>query len=197
MRKSSRRRSAADKSWRGGSCRPGLLDHLLDEERGLLQQAGGLFGERTEGSHTRSTPPPRASAANRQPLPGIAVLWTAVAATVLGLVYEINPSKTHYYPVCQFHALTGLNCPGCGMTRALYQLLHGHLLAALHLNALFTLALPCAAVVGARRWWARRTGRPVRALMWTPAWTWLLLSMIAAFGILRNIPFYPFTLLAP
>jgi hypothetical protein len=30
-----------------------------------------------------------------------------------------------------------------------------------------------------------------------PGWIWLLLVAIVAFGVLRNIPVYPFTLLAP
>ena len=45
--------------------------------------------------------------------------------------------------VCLFHPLTGLNCPGCGMTRSLYALLHGDFRLALKDNALF--------VAGARR----------------------------------------------
>jgi hypothetical protein len=30
-----------------------------------------------------------------------------------------------------------------------------------------------------------------------PVWIWTLLGVIVAFGVLRNIPIYPFTLLAP
>jgi len=30
-----------------------------------------------------------------------------------------------------------------------------------------------------------------------PRWIWALLAAIVAFGVLRNIPIYPFTLLAP
>ncbi len=35
-----------------------------------------------------------------------------------------------------------VDCPGCGATRALSALLHGHLLDAFRLNALFVLLLP-------------------------------------------------------
>src|ERR1039458_2298384 len=79
-------------------------------------------------------------------------VWFAVivlamaAAGIAGLVFFFNPAAYSFYPVCQFHRLTGLNCPGCGGTRALYALLHGHLATALRDNALLVGGL--AAVAG-------------------------------------------------
>ncbi len=58
---------------------------------------------------------------------------TAVAA------YAYQPGKTSY---CPFNAATGLYCPGCGATRALHALTHGDLVAALHNNMLFVIAIP-------------------------------------------------------
>ncbi len=40
------------------------------------------------------------------------------------------PSHGAGIPVCLFHALTGLPCPGCGLTRAFSSLLHGQVQAA-------------------------------------------------------------------
>jgi len=48
------------------------------------------------------------------------------------VLFLFDLAKHGFYPICLFHSLTGLNCPGCGATRAAYQLLHGHLLRALH-----------------------------------------------------------------
>ncbi|HEY2146552.1 MAG TPA: DUF2752 domain-containing protein, partial [Pirellulales bacterium] len=114
------------------------------------------------------------------------------------VLYLFDPADGGY-PVCPFHALTGLHCPGCGTLRAMHELLHGRIAAALAMNPLSTCAIPI--MIGApiwsiasRRWRpsARRAGR-----RWTVHPAWLLVTAIIAFGILRNVPVYPFTLLAP
>jgi len=113
-----------------------------------------------------------------------------LAMLVLGgvtLVFFFDPAQTPFYPQCAFHRLTGLNCPGCGATRGLYALLHGHWRQAWQDNALFLLTLAALSVRGA--WlgllWARQ--RPVPSLI--PTWSlipWLLLAMV--FGVVRNLP---------
>src|SRR5260221_3190326 len=78
------------------------------------------------------------------------VVLGATAIGVGAMVFFFNPSTHGFYPVCLFHALTGLNCPGCGMTRALYALLHGNFLLALQDNALFMASLSALAIWSAR-----------------------------------------------
>jgi hypothetical protein len=45
--------------------------------------------------------------------------------------------------LCPFHRFFGLNCPGCGMTRAFWQLAHFHINQALRYNGFSLLFLPC------------------------------------------------------
>lgn len=54
---------------------------------------------------------------------------TVACLTVAGLLllYLFNPSEVKIFPVCLFKYMTGLPCPGCGMQRAIHQLMHGHL----------------------------------------------------------------------
>src|SRR6266404_4011355 len=62
----------------------------------------------------------------------------AAAATGLAgaaFLYRFSPQEHSFYPRCPFYALTHHYCPGCGATRAVAELLHGHVAAAVHFNA--------------------------------------------------------------
>jgi len=48
---------------------------------------------------------------------------------------------------CVFKLATGLDCPGCGMTRALAALLHGDLDSAVHLHPLVVVVFPILTVM--------------------------------------------------
>lgn len=112
----------------------------------------------------------------------------AAAALVSGaMLFFFDPAKHSFYPICLFHALTGWNCPGCGATRAAYQLFHGHLLRALQDNALFILTLAALAAQGA--WSALKKIRNQPAtLVVPPKALWAFLVIALAFTVLRNLP---------
>ena len=120
---------------------------------------------------------------------------TLFAIVVLGLttlgvgavLFFFNPSAYVFYPPCQFHALTGFYCPGCGGTRAVYQLLHGRILLALKDNALFVLALPVLAVWGAR-FVVQKLRNQQTAFQLRPKMVWLFLVVALVFTVLRNLP---------
>ena len=115
-------------------------------------------------------------------------------ATVL---YAFNPVTARFYPPCPFHKLTGLYCPGCGSTRALHQLLHGHVAAAFDLNPLAVVLLPLAAVGVARELWRATRGHPAPTPH-LPAWSlWALVAVVVLFGVARNLPWAPVRWMAP
>jgi len=130
--------------------------------------------------------------------PAQTLLW-AVALFLAGaaalLLYCFDPVHFHFYPVCVFHHVTGLLCPGCGTLRALHQLLHGHLAAALRFNALFVVLLPLACAYGLRLAFAQAAGKPVPSI--SPSWLWFALGAMVLFGILRNLPCPAFVWMAP
>jgi hypothetical protein len=120
------------------------------------------------------------------------LLWPSViigvlAASAGAVLFWFDPGRSAFYPTCQFHRLTGLQCPGCGSLRAMHHLLHGRLAAAFHFNALLVMSLPVLA------WWAAHTGiglwkrQPLAAGI-RPAWLWCALAATLAFGVLRNLP---------
>jgi len=128
--------------------------------------------------------PPKINASGTR-LPGLILAGTL--AVIVVLVFSFNPATCKIYPACQFHRLTGLNCPGCGMTRAAYALLHGEFLTALHDNALFVFAMVALAVRGGWFGWNQLRGRangeffPVKFL-------WPMLVVALVFTVLRNLP---------
>lgn len=75
-------------------------------------------------------------------------VWARVTGGIAGvsaglaIVYKFPPAEHSFYPRCPFYACTHLLCPGCGGTRALYELLHGNLQGALHYNALLIVLVP-------------------------------------------------------
>jgi hypothetical protein len=120
-----------------------------------------------------------------------AILLAAFAAGGATLVFFFDPTTHHFYPVCQFHRLTGLNCPGCGMTRALYALLHGEVMTALRDNALLVAAIPVLLVRGL--WFALKKPEERAAAMFLPVrWVGPLVIVTLLFTVLRNLPAFAF-----
>ena len=58
------------------------------------------------------------------------------ASILLPLPASPNDQIAHLPSVCVFYNLTGLPCPGCGLTRAFVCLGHGHLRESLHWHPL-------------------------------------------------------------
>lgn len=125
---------------------------------------------------------------------------TAGVVAMLGgasIVWGFDPSGTHFLPVCPLFALTGYACPGCGLTRAFHALFHGDLLTALDFNALLPI-------------WTLVFGYLFVSLVLTTVrgrglpWKWVspamlvgFLVLLITFGVLRNLPYYPFNILFP
>lgn len=105
----------------------------------------------------------------------------------------------HSYPLpCTFYLITGFYCPGCGAGRASYSILHGRFLDAFCYNPLMTLLLPLIGLyTGARALdWAVTGGNHVDRKI-SIKFLIGVLAGIFLYGVLRNIPVFPFTLLAP
>src|SRR5687767_9946485 len=66
----------------------------------------------------------------------VIAIWSLLAAGAVYL-FVFEPGRSGFFPICPFRFLTGFTCPGCGTTRALHQILHGHILTAFTLNPLF------------------------------------------------------------
>ena len=126
--------------------------------------------------------------------------WFALIAITSGItVYVLqrfHPSDMVWMPFCPFHRFTGLFCPGCGATRAIHHLLNGEFLAGLRMNPLLVLSLPFLVYLVVREYVVPAlTGRAPRPI--APAVAWVVFVVVVCYWIARNVPVYPFTLLAP
>ncbi|GGS53555.1 membrane protein [Planobispora rosea] len=122
----------------------------------------------------------------------LAPLGVALAAGAgVAFVAAVDPNEPGHYPSCPFLVLTGLYCPGCGGLRAVYALAHGDPVAAFGLNPFLVLALPFALLLWGRwavRSWLSRRGGPVPGSGIRPVYPWVLLGLMIAFWIARNLP---------
>jgi hypothetical protein len=108
--------------------------------------------------------------------------------TGAGVLLRFPPGQNSFYPECPTYELLHLQCPGCGATRALAALLHGHLSEAMHLNGLTTVLLPLA-VIGGVRWYCRFVRREIDHWPHTPrAAICATLAAAMIFTVVRNLP---------
>jgi hypothetical protein len=124
----------------------------------------------------------------------IAILAAPVAILML---YFQNPQKSAFFPPCPFHFFTGLYCPGCGSLRATHQLLHGNITAALSYNVMLVIFIPFLITWLVNEIFYLVTGKKLINYFLSPVFIWGIFFLITSFAILRNLPFYPFTILAP
>ena len=123
----------------------------------------------------------------------------AAALMVVGgiFVWFFDPVRAGFFPICPLYATTGYACPGCGLTRGFHALFHGDILTALDYNALIPLVLILMGYLFATLVSLALRGRGFLLANWNLSLLWVFLGILILFGVLRNLPFYPFSVLFP
>ncbi len=127
----------------------------------------------------------------------LAVAGIASIGACAFIVGYFNPTTTRFFPVCPLYSLTGIHCPGCGLTRGFHALFHGDVLTALHFNALLPVYTIAFGFMFVSMFLVAVRGRGLSWKIIPPSAMYGFLILAATFFVLRNLPFYPFTLLAP
>lgn len=113
------------------------------------------------------------------------------AAALAGCVaVGMSDDGASYLPACPFRAVTGLDCPGCGMTRATRQLVRLHPGAAVDYNLLLVLGLPVVAYLYVS-WLVRSTGRSLPQPRVGARVGAVLVGLVVVFSVVRNLPIGP------
>ena len=124
---------------------------------------------------------------------GLLIGFTGLAV----LFFILDPAKHDLFPRCLFNSITGYYCPGCGSQRAVHSLLHLDFAGVVSYNFLF---LPAALLIFYHYLHPvlnRFFGWKLPNVFYFRNTPLIILGVIMLFWILRNIPFYPFTILAP
>jgi hypothetical protein len=121
----------------------------------------------------------------------IAVCFAGAAS----FVWIANPTDTGAadVPTCIIKLTTGLDCPGCGGTRAFYYLMHGNIPEAARHHAMAVFAAPF--LVWLYLAWTLNFvwGKKLPAPKITAKTVSVYLAAWAIFMVARNLPFAPFT----
>jgi len=139
------------------------------------------------------TPELKSSTAER----GAAFVCVAGMSAAAFAVGYFNPATAGFFPVCPLLKLTGIACPGCGMTRGLHALLHGDVVSALDYNLLLPAVLFFFGYLFVSLFLTFARGRGLNFKVFTPLVIWGFFGFALAFTVLRNLPFYPFSILYP
>uniref|UniRef100_UPI0032172630 DUF2752 domain-containing protein n=1 Tax=uncultured Draconibacterium sp. TaxID=1573823 RepID=UPI0032172630 len=128
------------------------------------------------------------------------ILNTGLLLGIIGvavLFYVLDPNKQAIFPRCLFYSVTGAYCPGCGSQRALHSLLHFDIAGVISYNFLF---LPAGLLIlyhYTHPFLSRIFNRKFPNLFYMKNTPWVILAIVILFWITRNLPWYPFFVLAP
>ena len=126
---------------------------------------------------------------------------TGVAVCVAGAaaVWYFDPVNAGFFPQCPLYAMTGFACPGCGLTRGFHALLNGDVVTALDYNALIPLLTVFFGYIFISMLMVAMRGKGIGLGVnkFSMVLIWVTFATLLIFGVLRNIPVYPFSVLFP
>ncbi len=110
------------------------------------------------------------------------------ALLLAGIGYAVFCRVTGWGIPCVFFLLTGLQCPGCGISRMCLCLLQGDLVGAWDSNPVILCMLPVGAAMAVDYSLGYIRLGTWRPRPWVSVVTWILIAVLLIFGVLRNIP---------
>jgi hypothetical protein len=123
--------------------------------------------------------------------------WLSILTVIATIVVIITHERLlGLMPACEWYRRTGFLCPGCGGRRCVTLLLQGRWLEAMRMNALVIVTGIGLFYLLVRGTWHEH-GKSARAFVMSTRCGLIVVGSILGFWLLRNLPFFPFTWLAP
>lgn len=113
------------------------------------------------------------------------------------LVIGFDPEHSNFFPICPLLNLTGIACPGCGLTRSFHALFHGDFVKALDYNAMIPVYAILLIVLYVSLILTAVRGRGLNLERFPSSFGYLILGIALLFMVIRNLPYEPFRFLYP
>lgn len=116
------------------------------------------------------------------------VILIYLGLLLIFITYYILNKKTGFYIPCIFHEITGLDCPGCGITRCLFHLINLNFLDAFKVNPLVFIYLPFIIAYYLYQSYLYIYDKKDKILVKIPKYfMYIVLVITILYGVLRNI----------
>jgi len=125
------------------------------------------------------------------------LILPALLIAVAAVFYFFDPARLAIFPRCPFFVITGYYCPGCGSQRAIHSFLHFRWADVIHYNILVFPAVLFITYHYAALLLKRKFGISFPDILYNKKIPWIILTIVIAFWIARNIPVEPFIWLSP
>lgn len=117
----------------------------------------------------------------------------AAVVFAAGIIYYILIETTSFGIPCIFNKITGLACPGCGISRMIVSILHLDFIGAAQKNLALAVLLPIWLILFAvhiffKPSWLQKNSKAEKIILFAS------ITVLLIFGILRNLPGMEFLL---
>lgn len=105
----------------------------------------------------------------------------------IAVYYFFSPTESKFFPRCMFYSLTGWECPGCGVQRALYAMLHGEFLQAVAYNPFLCLSVPYLLMALFVNFFTGRVAERISRIVYHPYVVWGFIALFFIWWFVRNL----------